>query len=68
MALNERIIALTEQINDFMSKENPIGSEEFIKLALNVMNFDDLNSNLEELQKEERKEVEFDWMWKESIV
>jgi hypothetical protein len=68
MALNERIIALTEQINDFMSKENPIGSEEFIKLALNVMNFDDLNSNLEELQKEERKEVEFDWMWKERIV
>ena len=68
MVLNERIIALTEQINDFMSKENPIGSEEFIKLALNVMNFADLNSNLEELQKEERKEVEFDWMWKESIV
>jgi hypothetical protein len=51
-----------------MSKENPIGSEEFIKLALNVMNFADLNSNLEELEKEERKEVEFDWMWKESIV
>ena len=49
-----------------MSKENPIGSEEFIKLALNVMNFADFN--LEELQKEERKEAEFDWMWKESIV
>jgi hypothetical protein len=46
MALNERIIALTEEVNYIMSKENPIGSEEFINLALRVMNFADLTSNL----------------------
>ena len=46
MALNEKIIALTEEVNNLMSKENPIGSEAFINLALRVMNFADLTSNL----------------------
>jgi hypothetical protein len=26
MSLNERIISLSEQVNDLMAKENPIGS------------------------------------------
>ena len=68
MSFNERIIALTEQVNDLMSKESPIGSQEFIKLALRVMNFADLTSNLEQLEQEERKEAEFEWIWKESLV
>jgi hypothetical protein len=68
MSFNERIIALTEQVNDLMSKESPIGSQEFIKLALRVMNFADLTSNLEQLEQEERKEGEFEWIWKESLV
>jgi hypothetical protein len=39
MTLNERIIALTEEVNDFLSKESLIGSADFIKLAENLMNF-----------------------------
>ena len=68
MALNERIIALTEEVNYIMSKENPIGSEQFINLALRVMNFADLTSNLQQLEQEERKEAEFEWIWKEDLV
>ena len=68
MALNERIIALTEEVNNLMSKENPIGSEAFINLALRVMNFADLTSNLQQLEQEERKEAEFEWIWKEDLV
>ena len=68
MALNERIIALTEEVNNLMSKENPIGSEQFINLVLRVMNFADLTSNLQYLEQEERKEAEFEWIWKEDLV
>ena len=68
MSLNERIIALTEEVNYIMSKENPIGSEQFINLALRVMNFADLTSNLQQLEQEERKEAEFEWIWKEDLV
>ena len=42
MSLNERIIALTQEVNEFLSKESPIGSEDFIKLAGRLMNFSDL--------------------------
>lgn len=68
MSLNERIIGLTEQVNELISKENPIGSQDFIKLALMVMNFSDLSSKLEEIGKEERKEIDFEWIWKENLV
>ncbi len=47
-----------------MSKENPIGSQNFIKLALKVMNFSELSSKLELIENEERKETEFEWIWK----
>jgi hypothetical protein len=50
MSLNERIIALTEEVNGLLSKENPIGSEEFIKLAASLINFSDLASNLERME------------------
>jgi hypothetical protein len=50
MSLNERIIALTEEVNGLLSKENPIGTQEFIKLAANLMNFSDLASNLERME------------------
>ena len=59
MSLNERIIALTEEVNDLLSKESPIVSLDFINLATRLMNFSDLASNLERLEQEERKEVEF---------
>jgi hypothetical protein len=29
------------------------------------MNFADLTSKLEQLEKEERKDAEFEWIWKE---
>lgn len=51
-----------------MSKENSIGSKEFIKLASQLMNFTDLSSSLERLEQEERKEVEYEWIWKDNIV
>ncbi len=46
MSLNERIIVLTEEINDLLSKDNPIESQEFIELAVRVMNYSDLASHL----------------------
>jgi hypothetical protein len=51
-----------------MSKEMPISSQDFINLAASLMNFTDIASNLERLEQEERKEVEFEWIWKENIV
>jgi hypothetical protein len=68
MSLNERIIALTEEINDLLTKDSPIGSQDFINLAVRLMNFTDLSSSLENLEQEERKEVEFEWIWKNSIA
>ena len=50
MTLNKRIIALTEEVNDLLSKESPIGSQEFLKLAASLMNFSDLASNLERIE------------------
>lgn len=50
MSLNEKIIAITEEVNELMSKENSIGSKEFIKLASQMMNFSDLNNSLERLE------------------
>ncbi len=64
MSLNQRIIALTEQVNDLMGKDSLIGSQEFIKLAVSVMNFSDLANSLHQLEEEERKEAEFEWIWK----
>jgi hypothetical protein len=68
MSLNERIIALTEEVNDLLTKDSPIRSQDFINLAVRLMNFSDLSSSLENLEQEERKEVEFEWIWKNSIV
>jgi hypothetical protein len=39
MSLNDRIIALTEEVNNLIFNDIPIGSEDFIKLAARVMNF-----------------------------
>jgi hypothetical protein len=50
MSLKERIIALTEEVNNLLSKDNPINSQDFIKLAANLMNFSDLASSLERLE------------------
>jgi hypothetical protein len=68
MSLNERIIALTEEVNDLLSKDNPIESHDFITLAARLMNFSDLASSLERLEQEERKEAEFEWIWKDKII
>ena len=68
MSLNEKIITLTEEVNDLLSKDNPIGSQNFIKLATNVMNYSDLASHLDKLVSEERKESEFEWIWKENPI
>ncbi len=68
MNLNEKIIGITEEVNNFLSKDVPLGSQDFIKLANELMNFSDLASSLERLESEERKEVEFEWIWKENII
>ena len=68
MSLNERIIVLTEEINDLLSKDNPISSQEFIELAVSVMNYSDLASHLDQLESEERKESELEWIWKENPI
>ena len=68
MSLNEKIIALSEKVNDLLSKESPIVSQDFINLATRLMNFSDLASNLERLDQEERKEVEYEWIWKDNII
>jgi hypothetical protein len=68
MSINERIIDLTEEVNDLMSKDTPIGSQEFIDLAVNVMNYSELASYLDQLESEERKEAEFEWIWKENVI
>ena len=68
MSLNERIIALAEEVNYLLSKESPIVSQDFINLATRLMNFSDLASNLERLDQEERKDVEYEWIWKDNII
>jgi hypothetical protein len=68
MSLNEKIIALAEEVNYLLSKERPIVSHDFINLATRMMNFSDLASNLERLDQEERKDVEYEWIWKENII
>ena len=64
--LNQKIISLTNDVNDLFAKEIPLGSSEFIKLAMKIMNFSDLAGSFERLNQEERKEAEFDWIWKEN--
>ena len=59
MTLNEKIIGITQQANDFLSKDNPIGSQDFINLAGRLMNLSDLASDLEKLVQEERKDIEY---------
>ncbi len=59
MSLKGKIIALSEEVNDALSKENPLGSQYFLKLTTRLMNFANLSSSLERLEQEERKEVEF---------
>jgi hypothetical protein len=62
------MIGLTEDVNDLLAKENPLASSDFIKLAMKVMNFSDIAGSLERLNQEERKEAEFEWIWKEKKV
>ncbi len=38
-----------------------------MKIALESMNFSDLARHLNVLEQEERKEAEFDWIWKEHL-
>jgi hypothetical protein len=36
------MIGLTDDVSDVLAKENPLGSSDFIKLAIKVMNFSDI--------------------------
>ena len=51
-----------------LEKDIPIGSQEFIDLAVSVMNYSDLASHLDQLESEERKDAEFEWIWKEKVI
>ena len=62
------MIGLTDDVSDVLAKENPLGSSDFIKLAIKVMNFSDIAESLERSNQEERKEAEFEWIWKEKKV
>ena len=62
------MIGLTDDVSDVLAKENPLGSSDFIKLAIKVMNFSEIAGSLERLNQEERKEAEFEWICKEKIV
>ena len=68
MSLNERTIAITEEVNGLLSKDSPISSQDFIKLAASVMNFSDLSLKLEIMEQEDRKDVEYEWIWKENLI
>jgi hypothetical protein len=35
---------------------------------MSVMNYSDLASHLDHLESEERKEAEFEWIWKENAI
>ncbi len=48
-----------------LSKEIDITSQGFINLAIKVMSFSDLASKFPLFKSEERKETEFDWIWKD---
>jgi len=52
-------------VRGLLSNEIDITSQAFIKLAVKVMSYSDLASHLASLESEERKEVEFDWIWKD---
>ena len=62
------MIGLTDDVSDVLAKENPLGSSDFIKLAIKLMNFSEIAGSLERLNQEERKEAEFEWICKEKIV
>ena len=68
MSLNERIMTLTQQVNDFLSKDTKIDSQKFIELSAKMINYSDLASHLDILESEERKESEYDWIWKENTI
>ena len=51
----------------FIEKEENFKSEAFIKLANELMNVYDLSSFLENLSKEERKDADYEWIFKEFI-
>ena len=59
---------VSEDVYDLLAKENSLASSDFIKLAMKVMNFSDIASSLERLNQEERKEAEFEWIWKEKKI
>ena len=48
-----------------LTKDDPTDSDNFIQLSTSLMNFSDLPSTLERLEFEEKKEVDFEWIWKE---
>jgi hypothetical protein len=62
------MIGLTDDVSDVLAKENPLGSSDFIKLSIKVMNFSEIAGSLDRLNQEERKEAEFEWIWKEKKV
>lgn len=50
-----------------LAKDAPTDSDNFIKLTSALMNFSELPSTLERLELEEKKEVDFEWIWKEPV-
>jgi hypothetical protein len=63
--MKDKIIAISDQVKQLLDKNLTIDSQGFIDLAVKVMNFSDLSSNLVSIESEERKESEFQWIWKE---
>lgn len=45
MSINEKITAIIQDVNAILSKQTPISSKKFIKLAVRLMNMSDLALN-----------------------
>ena len=67
MTLKQSLEALFENINYLNQKQEPLTPLAFMSVASDVMNFLDLNIAYKNIVNEERKEIEFQWIYSEPI-
>jgi hypothetical protein len=62
MTLNSKIIELNDEINSFIENEKQLNSSQFLKFITNLIKYDNLNRQIHD--EEEKKEVYYDFLWK----
>ena len=67
MTLKQSLEALFENINYLNQKQEPLTPLAFMSVASDVMNFLDLNIAYKNIVNEERKEIEYQWIYSEPI-